>query len=53
MGFSLYCRHTDNVLERRNLDVKLQEYTTQKLRQEWAEHEEIFQFDALDKDKVN
>ncbi|KAM7344657.1 phosphatidate phosphatase LPIN isoform 2-T6 [Cochliomyia hominivorax] len=44
-------RHTDNVLERPNLSKKLNEYTTQKLRQEWAEHEEIFQFDALDKDK--
>ncbi|XP_065367540.1 phosphatidate phosphatase LPIN3 isoform X3 [Calliphora vicina] len=44
-------RHTDNVLERPNLSKKINEYTTQKLRQEWAEHEEIFQFDALDKDK--
>ncbi|XP_073813660.1 phosphatidate phosphatase LPIN isoform X1 [Musca autumnalis] len=44
-------RHTDNTLERRNLSEKLKEYTTQKLRQEWAEHEEIFQFDAIDKDK--
>ncbi|XP_017469437.1 PREDICTED: phosphatidate phosphatase LPIN2 isoform X1 [Rhagoletis zephyria] len=44
-------RHTDNTLERRNLSEKLQEYTTQKLRQEWAEHEEIFQFDAVEKDK--
>lgn len=49
----LFCfRHTDNTLERRNLSEKLKEYTTQKLRQEWAEHEEIFQFDAIDKDKV-
>ncbi|XP_037893376.1 phosphatidate phosphatase LPIN2 isoform X3 [Glossina fuscipes] len=44
-------RHTDNTLERRNLTEKFKEYTTQKLRQEWAEHEEIFQFDNLDKDK--
>lgn len=39
-------------MERPNLSKKINEYTTQKLRQEWAEHEEIFQFDALDKDKV-
>lgn len=39
-------------MERRNLSEKLKEYTTQKLRREWAEHEEIFQFDAIDKDKV-
>ncbi|XP_067630489.1 phosphatidate phosphatase LPIN3 isoform X2 [Eurosta solidaginis] len=44
-------RHTDNVLERRNLAEKLKEYTTQKLRQEWAEHEEIFQFDAADREQ--
>ncbi|KAH8291115.1 hypothetical protein KR054_008825 [Drosophila jambulina] len=36
-------RHTDNTLERRNLGDKLKEYTTQKIRQEWAEHEELFQ----------
>ncbi|XP_001961034.3 phosphatidate phosphatase LPIN2 isoform X1 [Drosophila ananassae] len=36
-------RHTDNTLERRNLGEKLKEYTTQKIRQEWAEHEELFQ----------
>ncbi|XP_034655019.1 phosphatidate phosphatase LPIN2 isoform X1 [Drosophila subobscura] len=36
-------RHTDNTLERRNLSEKLKEYTTQKIRQEWAEHEELFQ----------
>ncbi|XP_055380224.1 phosphatidate phosphatase LPIN3 isoform X2 [Condylostylus longicornis] len=33
-------RHTDNTLERRELSAKLKEFTTQKLRQEWAEHEE-------------
>ncbi|XP_037956149.1 phosphatidate phosphatase LPIN1 isoform X2 [Teleopsis dalmanni] len=44
-------RHTDNALERRNLSFQLKEYTTQKLRQEWAEHEEIFQFDTVDKEK--
>ncbi|XP_039955917.1 phosphatidate phosphatase LPIN3 isoform X3 [Bactrocera tryoni] len=44
-------RHTDNTLERRNLSEKLQEYTTQKLRQEWAEHEEIFQFEAVEREK--
>lgn len=31
------------MLERRNLGEKLKEYTTQKMRQEWAEHEELFQ----------
>ncbi|XP_016943171.3 phosphatidate phosphatase LPIN3 isoform X2 [Drosophila suzukii] len=36
-------RHTDNTLERRNLSEKLKEFTTQKIRQEWAEHEELFQ----------
>ncbi|XP_041447804.1 phosphatidate phosphatase LPIN2 isoform X3 [Drosophila obscura] len=36
-------RHTDNTLERRNLSEKIKEYTTQKIRQEWAEHEELFQ----------
>uniref|UniRef100_A0A1I8P291 phosphatidate phosphatase n=1 Tax=Stomoxys calcitrans TaxID=35570 RepID=A0A1I8P291_STOCA len=46
-------RYTDNIhtLERRNLSEKRKEYTTQKIRQEWAEHEEIFQFDAIEKDK--
>ncbi|XP_053963858.1 phosphatidate phosphatase LPIN3 isoform X2 [Anastrepha ludens] len=44
-------RHTDNLLERRNLTEKLQEYTTQKLRKEWAEHEEIFQFEAVEREK--
>ncbi|XP_049307614.1 phosphatidate phosphatase LPIN3 isoform X4 [Bactrocera dorsalis] len=44
-------KHTDNTLERRNLSEKLQEYTTQKLRQEWAEHEEIFQFEAVEREK--
>ncbi|XP_068144337.1 phosphatidate phosphatase LPIN3 isoform X5 [Drosophila tropicalis] len=36
-------RHTDNTLERRNLSEKIKEFTTQKIRQEWAEHEELFQ----------
>lgn len=31
------------MLERRNLGEKHKEYTTQKIRQEWAEHEELFQ----------
>ncbi|XP_020717103.1 phosphatidate phosphatase LPIN2 isoform X4 [Ceratitis capitata] len=44
-------RHTDNTLERRNLTEKLHEYTTQKLRQEWAEHEEIFQFETVEREK--
>ncbi|XP_075168983.1 phosphatidate phosphatase LPIN3-like isoform X2 [Haematobia irritans] len=48
-----YRRYTDNVhtLDRRNLSETIKEYTTQRLRQEWAEHEEIFQFDAIEKDK--
>lgn len=32
-------RHTDT-MERRNLTAAKKEYTTQKIRQEWAEHEE-------------
>ncbi|XP_017865930.1 PREDICTED: phosphatidate phosphatase LPIN3 isoform X4 [Drosophila arizonae] len=36
-------RHTDNMLERRKLSESLKEYTTQKMREEWAEHEELFQ----------
>ncbi|XP_030554752.1 phosphatidate phosphatase LPIN3 isoform X2 [Drosophila novamexicana] len=36
-------RHTDNILERRDLREKIKEFTTQKMRQEWAEHEELFQ----------
>ncbi|XP_060657060.1 phosphatidate phosphatase LPIN3 isoform X4 [Drosophila nasuta] len=44
-------KHTDNVLERRNLGDKLKEYTTQKMRQEWAEHEELFQ-DKKPQDKL-
>ncbi|KRG04414.1 phosphatidate phosphatase LPIN3 isoform X2 [Drosophila mojavensis] len=36
-------RHTDNMLERRKLNESLKEYTTQKMREEWAEHEELFQ----------
>ncbi|XP_017960342.1 phosphatidate phosphatase LPIN3 isoform X5 [Drosophila navojoa] len=35
-------RHTDNMLERRKLNESLKEYTTQKMREEWAEHEELF-----------
>ncbi|XP_017838115.1 phosphatidate phosphatase LPIN2 isoform X1 [Drosophila busckii] len=41
-------RHTDNTLERRHVNDKLKEYTTQKIRQEWAVHEEQFQ-DLLEK----
>ncbi|KAJ6642275.1 Phosphatidate phosphatase LPIN2 [Pseudolycoriella hygida] len=33
-------RHTDNTLERRDLSTAKKEFTTQKLRQEWAVHEE-------------
>ncbi|KAH8402112.1 hypothetical protein KR009_009839 [Drosophila setifemur] len=43
-------RHTDNHLERRNLSEKLKECTTQKIRQEWAEHEELFQGEKKEPD---
>lgn len=33
-------RHTDNTMERRNLNSAKMEFTTQKIRQEWAEHED-------------
>lgn len=39
-------------MERRNLDDKLKEYTTRKLREEWAEHEEMFQLDVGEAIKV-
>lgn len=39
-------------MERRNLDDKLKEFTTRKLREEWAEHEELFQLDVGDVIKV-
>lgn len=39
--FELTFRHTDNTLERRNLGCAKKEFTTQKIRQEWAEHEEL------------
>ncbi|XP_032589821.1 phosphatidate phosphatase LPIN3 isoform X4 [Drosophila grimshawi] len=46
-------RHTDFLLERRNLNEKRKEFTTQKMRQEWAEHKELFldkkQSETLDK----
>lgn len=45
-------RHTDTTMERRNLDDKLKEYTTRKLREEWAEHEEMFQLDVGEVIKV-
>ena len=32
--------HTDNTMERKNLLSAKKEFTTQKIRQEWAEHEE-------------
>lgn len=35
-------RHTDNTMERRDLVQAKKEFTTQKIRQEWAEHEEQF-----------
>uniref|UniRef100_A0A0K8TTZ6 phosphatidate phosphatase n=1 Tax=Tabanus bromius TaxID=304241 RepID=A0A0K8TTZ6_TABBR len=45
-------RHTDNIIERRDLSVKKVEYTTQKIRQEWAEHEDqLFQLESLEKAK--
>lgn len=40
-AFALTYRHTDNTLERRNLGCAKKEFTTQKIRQEWAEHEEL------------
>lgn len=46
-------RHTDTTMERRNLDDKLKEYTTRKLREEWAEHEEMFQLDVGEAIKVS
>ncbi|XP_064544236.1 phosphatidate phosphatase LPIN3 isoform X3 [Drosophila montana] len=45
-------RHTDNILERRNLSEKIKEYTTRKMRQEWAEHEELFQEKKQQPEKV-
>lgn len=33
-------RHTDNMMHRRNLSAAKNEFTTQKIRQEWAEHEQ-------------
>ncbi|KAM8714331.1 hypothetical protein ACLKA7_014460 [Drosophila subpalustris] len=36
-------RHTENEMERRRLGHKRLEYTTLKMRKEWAEHEEFFQ----------
>lgn len=53
--FVLFCplnqnhiRHTDCTLERRDLAESKKEFTTQKLRQEWAEHEEtIGQLESL------
>lgn len=33
-------RHTDNTMHRRNLSAAKNEFTTQKIRQEWAEHEQ-------------
>lgn len=33
-------RYTDNVIKRRDLSAAKNEFTTQKLRQEWAEHEQ-------------
>ncbi|XP_055538156.1 phosphatidate phosphatase LPIN3 [Wyeomyia smithii] len=43
-------RHTDNTTGRPDLTLSKKEYTTQKLRQEWAEveQEQIFQMDGID-----
>lgn len=42
-------RHTDNTLERRDLSSAKMEFTTQKIRQEWAVHEEqLFGGDGTD-----
>lgn len=43
-------RHTDNTTGRPDLTLKKKEYTTQKIRQEWAEveQEQIFQMEGVD-----
>ncbi|GAB0090285.1 Phosphatidate phosphatase [Sergentomyia squamirostris] len=33
-------RYTDNTMERRDIDVAKKEYTTQKIRQQWAEQQQ-------------
>lgn len=43
-------RHTDNITGRPNLTLTKKEYTTQKIRQEWAEaeQEQIFQMEGVE-----
>lgn len=43
-------RHTDNTTGRPDLTLKKKEFTTQKIRQEWAEveQEQIFQMEGVD-----
>lgn len=43
-------RHTDNTTGRPNLSLTKKEYTTQKIRQEWAEveQEQIFQMEGIE-----
>lgn len=47
--FNLISRHTDTSMLRPDVSATKKEYTTQKIRQEWAEHEEtIFPADDLE-----
>lgn len=48
-------RHTDNITGRPNLSLTKKEYTTQKIRQEWAEaeQEQIFQMEGIDSTATN
>uniref|UniRef100_U5EXA3 phosphatidate phosphatase n=1 Tax=Corethrella appendiculata TaxID=1370023 RepID=U5EXA3_9DIPT len=48
-------RHTDNTLERRDLSTSKIEYTTQKIRQEWANEQDhqIFHLEGLDENSTN
>lgn len=54
MIINILLRHTDNTLERRDLSSAKMEFTTQKIRQEWAVHEEqIFGGEANTEDWQN
>lgn len=50
LNFLIYfSRHTDTTMLRPDVSATKKEYTTQKIRQEWAEHEEtIFPVDNLE-----
>lgn len=41
-------RHTDNAMDRSHLTTTKLEYTTQKLRQEWAEQDPFLKLDGLE-----